>query len=68
MEDGMNDKAIDQFISKTQEARDLLERISAELEEHMNAHPDRVHWGHVGDANYVLESLRDVARFMGHAQ
>jgi len=64
----MNEKALDQFVSKTQEARELLAMISVELDEHMGAHPDNIHWGHVGDANYVLESLRDIARFMGHAE
>jgi len=63
----MNEKALAQFISNTEQARELLTTIQAELDDHMNVDPENVHWGHVGDSEHVLESLRDIARFMGHA-
>ena len=53
-------------MARTQEARELLAMIQAELDDHTNVDPERVNWGHVGDAGHVLESLRDIARFMGH--
>ena len=64
----MNDKALNAFIAKRAVALKLLKAIEAELDDHMNIHPDTINWAHVGDANYVLENLRDVARFMGHAE
>jgi len=64
----MNEKAVEKFMSKTTEARELLAAIQAEIDDHMNTNPDTLHWGHVGDATHVVESLRDIARFMGHAE
>ena len=61
----MNEHALNNFIAKTEQARELVLAIQAELDDYMNI--DNVNWGHVGDANHVLESLRDIARFMGHA-
>ena len=61
----MNEHALNNFIAKTEQARELVLAIQAELDDCMNI--DNVNWGHVGDANHVLESLRDIARFMGHA-
>ena len=62
----MNEKALHQFMINTEQARELLATIQAELDDHMNLSPEAVHWGHVGDSKHVLESLRDIARFMGH--
>lgn len=64
----MNKQAVDAFMAKTESAQMLLKQIQVELDDHMNVDPDHLHWGHVGDATHVLESLRDIARFMGHAE
>jgi hypothetical protein len=64
----MNEKAVEAFIAKREEALELLKAIEAELDDDMSTDPEKVNWNHVGDVNYVLENLRDVARFMGHAE
>lgn len=59
-----NEKALDQFMASVMESRELVDRISADLENHLGVDPDHVHYGHVGDANHVLQSLRDIAQFL----
>lgn len=62
----MNEKALDAFITKTMNARDILDTIRAELDEHMNVNPDKVNWAHVGDIGHVTEMLNEIAQFLGH--
>ena len=65
-DDSVNEKAVEAFMDKRVEALELLEEIEAELDDHMGMNLEKINWGHVGDATYILENLRDVARFMGH--
>lgn len=46
-------------------ALEALEKIKAHLEDHLGAHPDEVHWGHVGSAGKAAEDLQELARFLG---
>ena len=55
-------------MARTEQAREVLLMIQAELDDHINIDPERVNWVHVVDAQHVMESLKDIARFMGHAE
>ena len=50
--------ALGAFIARKAEIDEMLTRLQALSEEHFNAHPDKVHWGHVGDLGYYAEQLR----------
>jgi hypothetical protein len=50
--------ALDAFIAKKAEIDEMLTRLQALSEDHFNAHPDEIHWGHVGDLGYYAEQLR----------
>jgi hypothetical protein len=55
-----NSKALKAFIAKKAEIDAQLERLKALSDEHFNAHPDEIHWGHVGDLHRYAELLRQI--------
>ena len=44
-----NDKALAVFVAAKAEIDTRLERLKAPRDDHFNATPDEIHWGHVGD-------------------
>ena len=50
--------ALGAFIARKAEIDAMLARLQALSDEHFNAHPDEIHWGHVGDLGYYAEQLR----------
>ena len=56
-----NSEALDAFIVRKAEIDEMLVRIQALSDDHFNAHPDEIHWGHVGDLSYYSEQLREIA-------
>ena len=59
-----NDKAQVAFISVMIEIREQLTALTIYIDNHMEEHPDDIHWGHVGSARRVLESLADIRAFL----
>lgn len=55
-----NDKALTAFIAAKTEIDARLERLKALSDEHFNAQPDEIHWGHVGDLQRYAELLRQI--------
>jgi hypothetical protein len=55
-----NDKALDAFIAAKAEIDAMLARIAALSDEHFNASPDEIHWGHVGDLRRTASQLRQI--------
>ncbi len=55
-----NDKAVAAFIARKVEIDDMLARLQALSEEHFNASPDDIHWGHVGDLADMATKLREI--------
>lgn len=55
------ENALHCFIANIDEAKALLALISEHLEDHMGADPEKVHWGHVGDASRIKLALREIA-------
>ena len=53
-------QAIDAFLAKKAEIDTMLERIQALSDEHFNAHPDEINWGHVGTLEYYAELLKRI--------
>ena len=52
--------ALDAFITKKAAIDTMLSRLQALSDAHFNAHPDKVHWGHVGDLDYYAELLKRI--------
>jgi len=60
----MNEPALDKFVENIVVSRRLLKSIKEKLDNHMNVNPNSVNWSHVGDSQHVLESLREIDRFL----
>ena len=54
------DAALDAFLARKAEIDTMLERIQALSEEHFNAHPDEINWGHVGTLSHYAELLKRI--------
>ncbi len=50
--------ALNAFISKKAEIDEMLTRLQALSDEHFNAHPDEVNWGHVGPLEHYASLLK----------
>ncbi len=55
-----NDKAMAAFIARKAEIDDMLTRLQTLSEEHFNADPEDLHWGHVGDLAGMATKLREI--------
>lgn len=51
-------KAIDRLIAIKGEVDELLAQLQRVSDDHFGAAPDKVNWGHVGDAAHVRDMLR----------
>ena len=41
-----------------------LARLNAAVNQGLNVDPDRLNWGHVGDAGYIREELDKLIKFL----
>ena len=55
-----NGKALDAFMSTKFQIDAMLERLKALSDDHFNAHPDEINWGHVGTLNHYRAKLREI--------
>lgn len=55
-----NDKALAAFVAAKAEIDTRLERLKALSDDHFNATPDEIHWGHVGDLQRYASLLRQM--------
>lgn len=55
-----NDKALAAFVAAKAEIDARLERLKALSDDHFNATPDEIHWGHVGDLQRYASLLREM--------
>ena len=58
----MNQKrtALDAFIARKAEIDLALERLQTLSDNHFNAHPDEINWGHIGDLAHYAELLKQI--------
>lgn len=52
--------ALDAFLTRKTEIDNALERLQALSDDHFNAHPDEINWGHVGDLGHYAELLKQI--------
>ncbi len=52
---------LDAFLARKSEIDTALERLQALSNDHFNAHPDEINWGHVGDLGYYAELLKQIS-------
>lgn len=55
-----NDEVIDKFVVVIEECRKETEKIYDLIEEHLGYAPLEIHYGHVGDANRLLDLLTGI--------
>ncbi len=55
-----NDKALAAFMARKAEIDTMLARLQALSDEHSEASPDDIHWGHVGDLADISKNLREI--------
>ena len=53
-----NDKALNAFLAAKIEIDAMLERLKTLSDDRFDAHPDEIHWGHVGSLNHYASLLR----------
>jgi hypothetical protein len=52
--------ALNAFIGKKAEIDEMLARLQALSDDHFNAHPDEVNWGHVGTLEHYAGLLKRI--------
>ena len=52
--------ALNAFIGKKAEIDEMLARLSSLSDEHFNAHPDEVNWGHFGTLEHYASLLKRI--------
>ena len=52
--------ALNAFIGKKAEIDEMLGRLQALSDDHFNAHPDDVNWGHVGTLEHYASLLKRI--------
>ncbi|MCK5920189.1 MAG: hypothetical protein KAG66_04570 [Methylococcales bacterium] len=52
--------ALDTFLARKAEIDIALERLKTLSDDHFNAHPDEIDWGHVGDLGRYAELLKQI--------
>ncbi|CUH17947.1 hypothetical protein JSE7799_00417 [Jannaschia seosinensis] len=52
--------ALDAFIAKKAEIDAMLARLQGLSDEHFNAHPDEINWGHVGTLEHYASLLKRI--------
>jgi len=55
-----NDEALAAFLTRKAEIDTMLARVQALSDEHFEACPDEIHWGHVGDLADISKNLREI--------
>ena len=55
-----NDKALATFMARKAEIDTMLTRLQALSDEHFEANPEDIHWGHVGDLAHYASKLREI--------
>ena len=55
-----NSEALAAFLAKKAEIDTALARLTALSENHFDADPDTLHWGHVGTLDYYASQLRRI--------
>ena len=56
-----NDTAMQAFLAANSDIDALLDRLKALSEDHFEARPEEVHWGHVGTLQRYQARLREIA-------
>ena len=56
-----NSKTLAAFMARKAEIDDMLARLQTLSDEHFNANPDDIHWGHVGDLADMATKLREIS-------
>lgn len=57
----MNESASDQYIRLHAQCEDQLDRIRAALSDMPHPDGEKIHYGHVGDVQRILEQLQEIA-------
>ncbi|MBM9592945.1 hypothetical protein [Roseitranquillus sediminis] len=52
--------ALSAFIAKKDEIDVMLARLQALSDDHFNAHPDEINWGHVGTLEHYASLLKRI--------
>jgi hypothetical protein len=55
-----NSKAVAAFIAKKAEIDAMLHRLQALSDDHFDADPESIHWGHIGTLSHYAELLKRI--------
>ena len=58
-------QSFDVYVATIMEARALLAELARQIQVHQDTHvPEQIHWGDVGDMEYVVNRLKTLAAGM----
>ncbi|MAY89477.1 MAG: hypothetical protein CML02_22515 [Pseudooceanicola sp.] len=52
--------ALNAFLGKKAEIDEMLARLQSLSDDHFNAHPDEINWGHVGTLEHYASLLKRI--------
>ena len=55
-----NSKAVAVFMVKKAEIDAMLQRLQALSDDHFDADPETIHWGHVGTLSHYIDLLKRI--------
>ena len=60
--------AAERYAAQRIAIEEAIAQLRQRLDNHMDCiNPDTVNWGHVGDLNYVMDSLNEIVDFLPSA-
>jgi hypothetical protein len=54
-----NQSALDAFMNRKTEIDALLAKLKTASDNHFDASPEEINWGHVGDLGRIIELLKE---------
>jgi hypothetical protein len=59
-----NNKALDKFVTTIVECQKIVSDLQKAVDNHLDTNPDTLNWANVGDAQRLLEDLREVQEYV----
>jgi hypothetical protein len=60
MKNNAKPQALETYIQKVAHIDAMLRRLQSACDDHFFNHPDKIHWGHVGDVSGIEEALKHI--------
>jgi hypothetical protein len=59
-----NENALDKFVTTVAECHKIVDSLQKALDNHLDTNPDTLNWANVGDAQRLLNDLREIQEYV----